>query len=193
MSIDRYSESAASIFNAELARLETLYNTVGNVLSPIDDGALTTDEPELRVTVPSGYRWLILDVCCYTNKTSSDQDVVSLELNNDASAVYAAVGQYGTNFGSPTYRQTGITGWPSLTATVGGVAVYGVARYTIMPLSSEVVMFNVSVRKQTLGVESLRTFGRYTGSGTVTSLRVYPTSPNKLVSGSYWRLRGILS
>lgn len=191
--IERYGAFTAATFNAALAQLETNYNAVGNTIAPIAEGALTTDSQEFSITVPTGYRWLRLEVGTYTTKTTTEQDQVYLELNGDGSASYAAVGQYNQNLS--TYRQTGITAWTSNTATAGGTPALSTLRFMIMPLVSEVVMFNTSYHKGTTLVYALRTFGRYTASGTVTSLRLYtnPGTGYKMIAGTYWRLKGAVS
>lgn len=195
--IARYSEDDSSTFNAALQSLEDLYTRIGNVLAPISSDALTSDASEIRITVPTGYRWLRFEVNTYTTKTSADQETVYLELNNDTSAVYAAVGQY-DQAAPGTYRQTGITAWSQNAATAGGIAKFGTIRFMILPMSSEVVMFSSSFFRGTTSggfnnLGSLRLFGRYTGSGTITSLRFYVGSGNKLISGTYWRLKGAVS
>lgn len=194
--ITRYSEDDASTFNAALVSLETLYNTIGNVIGTIDQGSLTIDSPEINIIVPAGYRWLQLEVNTYTTYTGADNETANLRLNDDASALYAVVGYYA--HGVPVYQRTGRTQWEAVVATAGGIAQFGTTQFTIMPMSSEIVMLGRSFLKATVsggtnGLFAFRSFGRYTGSGGITSMRFYPSTSSKFISGTYWRLRGVLS
>lgn len=194
MTIRRYSEDHDAVYNAQLQRLEDLYNTTGNAMELITSGTLTADSAEISMDL-GGVSWAFVMLrAMITPLASAPSTDITLRANNQIA-------------NSTIYYNAYLQG---LTAGIGGGSTSGTASLgagdSTSPTLFECTIFPNSLGFTLLGTATaysgagpgmvlFRFGGYYTGGSIATSLqiRLYPTAAGSglMAAGSTYRLEGV--